>query len=545
MMDHEEDGNEQKGSESEECFEDEEAITYLEESSESETEPEGNLWDVDCKILSLPSVTNGLIGCHLMPTCENDQDLHPKKKLKLQPSLREDLLSKPSINALQNNWKSNNSFVGQSLEIISSPFKVCIVKDLLDNTSFLNELREKFYNEVSFRMRSLDLYEFFQSTDLKHLVDLAEPIRAIYEFLKNDLMTWVSTITGYELTHISASCSLYTDSDYLLVHDDLREDRMVAFILYLTDEYGWKESDGGSLQLFSKDENGQPCDVVRSIIPVNNQLIFFPVTNESYHQVAEVTSLNKYRLSINGWFHTKAPPVFEVPRHVPLNDSLYSNKYKQSKKVNVDLEVWVRDEYLDNKAIKLIQNHIEENSEISLKSFFIDEPFKEVSCTLQEDNNLIWRKVAPINRYNYEVMDLTKLPFVIERFLDLFQSNQMFQLLRKYTELDLHKKKACMKFELQRWTPGSYALLTDYDWKERNELDLIIHLGCKKNSDVIGARTQYVTIEDQIQNALITIEPEENNLNIVYRDSARFTKYFSKQSKCKCFYTLICSYSEN
>lgn len=71
-----------------------------------------------------------------------------------------------------------------------------------------------------------------------------------------------------------------------------------------------------------------------------------------------------------------------------------------------------------------------------------------------------------------------------------------------------------------------------------------MYFGCNKTSDIIGARTQYVTIEDEIQNALITVEPEENNLNIVYRDSARFTKYFSKQSKCKCFYALICSYSE-
>lgn len=51
-------------------------------------------------------------------------------------------------------------------------------------------------------------------------------------------------------------------------------------------------------------------------------------------------------------------------------------------------------------------------------------------------------------------------------------------------------------------------------------------------------------MDDEIQNALITIEPEENNLNIVYRDLARFTKYFSKQSTCKTFYCLVCSYSE-
>lgn len=96
----------------------------------------------------------------------------------------------------------------------------------------------------------------------------------------------MSTITGFELTQISATCSLYSNTDYLLVHDDQREDRRVAFILYLTDNYGWNQADGGCLHLFSKDHAGQPSEVVRSVVPANNQLIFFPVTNDSYHEVS-------------------------------------------------------------------------------------------------------------------------------------------------------------------------------------------------------------------------------------------------------------------
>lgn len=61
---------------------------------------------------------------------------------------------------------------------------------------------------------------------------------------------------------------------------------------------------------------------------------------------------------------------------------------------------------------------------------------------------------------------------------------------------------------------------------------------------VVGGRTQYINTDEQIQNALITLEPQENNLNLVYRDTARITKYVSKQSSCKCFYMLVCSYSE-
>lgn len=86
------------------------------------------------------------------------------------------------------------------------------------------------------------------------------------------------------MTHVSATCSVYTNTDFLLVHDDQREDRMVAFIFYLTSD-DWTENRGGALQLFNKEKNGHPHEVVRNIFPSNNQFVFFPVTNDSYHQV--------------------------------------------------------------------------------------------------------------------------------------------------------------------------------------------------------------------------------------------------------------------
>lgn len=71
----------------------------------------------------------------------------------------------------------------------------------------------------------------------------------------------------------------------MLVHDDQREDRMVAFVFYLICTDKWTEDKGGALQLFNKDSSGHPKDIVRSIFPCNNQFVFFPVTNDSYHQV--------------------------------------------------------------------------------------------------------------------------------------------------------------------------------------------------------------------------------------------------------------------
>lgn len=101
----------------------------------------------------------------------------------------------------------------------------------------------------------------------------------------------MSEITDIELTKISTTSSFYSDTDYLLVHDDLQEDRAIAFVLYMTDpkhnskDEMWTSEMGGSLELINSDENKQPSSTVRKVIPKNNRFIFFKVTNKSYHQV--------------------------------------------------------------------------------------------------------------------------------------------------------------------------------------------------------------------------------------------------------------------
>ena len=50
-----------------------------------------------------------------------------------------------------------------------------------------------------------------------------------------------------------------------------------------------------------------PVEVVRSLVPKWNSFVFFEVSPSSFHQVSEVLSGSKTRLSINGWFH--GPPT--------------------------------------------------------------------------------------------------------------------------------------------------------------------------------------------------------------------------------------------
>lgn len=87
----------------------------------------------------------------------------------------------------------------------------------------------------------------------------------------------------------------------------------------------------------------------------------------------------------------------------------------------------------------------------------------------------------------------------------------------------------------------------NYDWYKEKELDAIICFGCNNSSDVIGARTVYVVTDDDEEDekeAIITIDPGENSLSLIYRDTARFTSYFSKVSRSQCVYMLFCTYSK-
>ena len=67
----------------------------------------------------------------------------------------------------------------------------------------------------------------------------------------------------------------------------------------------WSEKDGGTLDLFDRDANGDPKDVVKRLVPKNNSLAFFEVTEKSFHQVAEVLTKDKQRLSVGEWKKVK------------------------------------------------------------------------------------------------------------------------------------------------------------------------------------------------------------------------------------------------
>ena len=117
-----------------------------------------------------------------------------------------------------------------------------------------------------------------------------------------ELQALLMKLTGKKLVPtIDAFGAVYPPTGYLLPHDDMLEDRSIAYVYNLSQSFIKK--DGGALELFST-KNHIPQEVVHSYPPKWNSFVIFEVSPDSFHQVAEVNT-NNPRLSIAGWFHGK------------------------------------------------------------------------------------------------------------------------------------------------------------------------------------------------------------------------------------------------
>lgn len=374
---------------------------------------------------------------------------------KLKSSIISDHVESEELQKLfVGHWRSSKPVKTDLIEIITSPFKICKLSNLLKNETLISGLKDEL-KEVKSSRNNMDLYQFRQTEDLANVK--SPKIAEFYRTFKSDLAKWMETNTGINLNgKISMSSASYSDTDYLLCHDDNIGDRRIAFILYLSKD--WTPEDGGALDVFDTDENGQPKDVVKSLIPEYNSLIFFEVVDNSYHQVAEITSQNKSRVSINGWFHG---PLRESNKR-RRSELIY--EYFEPRHEEVDLVSYVSKIYLYETIVKNIQRTIEKDSFIYLPGFLLPERYETLSVDVKSEN-IKWEKVGPADLRNYEIAREDTLPETLKEFYDIFKSIHIFHLLKQYTELDLvpetDEMKPRMKIELQRWSCGCYVLIND------------------------------------------------------------------------------------
>lgn len=482
-------------------------------------------------------------------------------KWKLKPQLSDGLSEESFVQQFTHQFATKGVVKSPIAKLLNHPFQTAIVDNFLSESSLMPKLVEEM-ESLEWTRKQMDLYEFYQTTDLAnvqspHLVEF-------YNFLNADVRCWMETLTGMKFQKISASCSMYNCGDFLLTHDDLLTDRLIAFVYYLSPWKGqeqWTASMGGALELFQTDKDGQPnYPVKKKIYPSNNQFVFFKVEKKSFHQVGEVLSKEFPRLTINGWFHgyadnkdfdseavrVKKPnvPVFKTPIASELKLDAYINRM-----------------YLKDAIKKSVQKQIEENSEAALGDFLFGNIHEKVSKEL-ENKALKWITKGPSNQQNYDYLITDELPkdSTIKKLTDLLMSKMMFKLLHEYTELDLHgaaaKHPQCY-VELQRWKGGCYTLIGDPSTYSSDTLDLILYFGCNDNVGVITYLTpeeeqaegrSTTSSENEADPVLLTIYPQNNFLNIVYRSegTARFLKYSSKATvmKTEFNYILFCSYKE-
>uniref|UniRef100_A0A671MIK5 Prolyl 3-hydroxylase OGFOD1 n=1 Tax=Sinocyclocheilus anshuiensis TaxID=1608454 RepID=A0A671MIK5_9TELE len=435
-----------------------------------------------------------------------------------------------------------------NIHLDCEPFPHCQITRFLQSESFVESLQAELL-QLNFNSKSNDLYKFQQSDDLGERKE--DHISQIRSVIFGEFRVWLSEVLQVDLeATVDISCAKYEHTDVLLCHDDELEGRRVAFILYLVPP--WEVKDGGTLDLFSTDEHCQPVSVVKSLLPCWNSLVFFEVSPVSFHQVAEVLSEEKCRLSLSGWFHGPSLPrpsrYIEppVPRHthIPRDESL--------------LFEWVNEMYLDPRYQARVQQEFEESSEICLATFLQEEKLRQVRSALQS-SEIQWESKGPPNKRYYGCADMQSVPSCVQECWELLSSESFFILLSNLTGLRLHylcgdedesenedgksetenrggagntqkdKGPPTCVGELRRWMHGDYTLLHD-SVKREYALDLQLHMGCAGWKSEFGGFTSYIAHDEDEE--LLTVYPEDNSLALVYRDkdTLKFIKHINNSS---------------
>lgn len=294
----------------------------------------------------------------------------------------------------------------------ATPFKHLCISDIFD-AAFLRTLENELRGLEYFH-KSSDLFEFAQSADLKSCD--TPLVRKLKEVLYGSRFRGIlREITGIEIGELAQtvdmSANVYGSTNQLLCHDDELLGRRIAYILYMVPP-SWSAADGGALDLFSTDSQGQPDRIVKSLVPQWNNFAFFEVSPVSYHQVSEVltsaediderTGGNKVRVSVSGWYHgapivRPPPPPPVVPDFRPLLAPAASGS---------KLEDWLSADYLKSSNIVKISQQFQRESSIDLAAFLDKTVYARVLKALAEVAEQEWEQVGPANKSNYQALKI-------------------------------------------------------------------------------------------------------------------------------------------
>ncbi|KAK3091622.1 hypothetical protein FSP39_021333 [Pinctada imbricata] len=447
-----------------------------------------------------------------------------------------------------------------NIQLTQNPFCHCVIPNIIKDQDFVDRLQEEIL-DLTFSEKNNDLYKFHQS--LEDLKVIESPlISRLRSFIYKDLLKWIQEVTGIELNNnVDMSCASYRYTDILLCHDDELDDRRVAFIYYLVPK-SWREEDGGSLDLFCVDSKGEPREIVKSIHPKRNTFVFFEVGPTSFHQVSEILTEDKTRLSVSGWFH--GPPVYRPPAYVEIPPS--PQPYLSIEEE--EFYSWINPLYLDPETQAEIKDTFKEESQIELHCFLQEDKYEALMTVLKSKSDSQWKKQGPAHKRHYWSLD-NESPDIVQSCVRFLQSDAMFLVLSSLTGLRLHelaqvsddddsddecdnkkdtKGQAMCRSVVRRWTHGCYTLVHDSDIESGSwALDAVLFIDCDDWKPEYGGVTSYIAKGEKEE--LLSVCPKANGLALVYRDTetCKFVKHLNKlitELPNKCFYDISSVYYE-
>ncbi|VDN20230.1 unnamed protein product [Gongylonema pulchrum] len=295
---------------------------------------------------------------------------------------------------------------------------------------FLGALRQEL-DRTRYRRIENDLYSLNQTDDLANYDAAKFPnLVKFRDFVKTDVLQWLKSVSKIDLnSDVAITGSCYKNTDLLLPHDDQCEGRAIAFVLYLSPN--WEEADGGQLVLYETDDQNNPKSIVKSMNPVENTLLLFPVSPRSWHMVTEVTS-QKERISLHGWFHSdvcvtaeraksKSPVVGPKP-HLDI--------------AHEELRNWLTPEFIDSKYHSDMSTYFCSEGELNLMQFLRPE---KAEALLHELDSADFEEICRPHRMKLNRLRKDALPTDsgVRTLLHLLRSEPMTSLMSDWTSLPL------------------------------------------------------------------------------------------------------------
>ncbi|KAJ2995659.1 hypothetical protein HDV02_000558 [Globomyces sp. JEL0801] len=404
--------------------------------------------------------------------------MNKKQKVEIDVGFNEKLRSDEITEPFSSAFTTATSYSSPDAQVFANPFRGGVLYNMF-SSKFINSLETQVLEE-EFYHKSNDLYEFYQSEDLK--ISKKPALVALRETIYSpQFVQWMSKLTGFTLSStIDLSAHRYPQFGHLLCHDDdigsENDGRRIAFIIYLVDPK-WSEVDGGCLQLY------------------------------------------------DSWFHGPKP---EVPNPLKLKPDLS----------NPLLLKWVNSAYLNEKNLSFISSKFEKESFVQLQKFLKPEMYTKLYESMKA--NTFSNITGTANAYRYHTLSgITKADDktyeIIHSFRTFLESTVFHYLLSSITGLKL--KTSPVTSTVRSFSPLDYTLMND-NFIEQSGIDVIfafpVDLNGKNNEceweDAWGGLTQYVADTQ----TLLSVSPIHNTLQLVDRDTEtlRFVKLLNPSAVC-------------